>query len=110
MSKRLTARDVIDRLTDGGLMSRHADKWGESMGAHFTIAHALDDRTMFDIGAGRALMRWQFRPGMGESGLAAIEDPYVRRWIAKVRTETLLRAGEILHRYENCLDRAGHSY
>ena len=103
MSKRLTARDVIDRLTDGGLMSRHADKWGESMGAHFTIAHALDERYAVPG-------HWGFRQGMGASGLDAIEDPYVRRWIAKVRTETLLRAGEILHRYENCLDRAGHSY
>ena len=108
MARNLTPRDVIDRLTDG-LTSPHADKWGESMGAHFTIAHALDGRTMYDIGAGRALMRWQFRNPMS-NGVDAIEDPYTRQWIRMVKTETLIRAGEILHRYESCLERAGKSY
>lgn len=101
MSKRLTARDVIDRLTDG-ITSKHADKWGESMGAHFTIADALEERYAVPS-------RWQYRPGI-TSGLAAIDDPYVRQWISKVRTDTLVRAGEILHRYENLLERSGHSY
>ena len=103
MTARLTPRDVIDRLTDGSLTSRHADKWGESMMAHFTIAHALDAYSMVPG-------TWGFRGGMGAWGFDAIEDPYTRKWIRKVRPETLQRAGEILHRYEHLLERAGHSY
>ena len=101
MAQRITARQVIDRLTDG-ITSQHADKWGEAMGAHFTIAYALDERDAVPAS-------WQFRTGM-TTGLDGIENGYTRRWIRMVRTETLQRAGDILERYENALQRAGLDY
>ena len=108
MVRNLTPRDVIDRLTDG-ITSRHADKWGEAMGAHFAIGYALDDRTHYSYAAGRALMRWQFSDPMGQ-GLRGIEDSYTRRWISKVAERTLIRAGDILDRYETRMVRAGKDY
>ena len=105
---KLSARDVIDRLTDG-ITSRHADKWGEAMSAHFTLAYALDARTAYSYAAGRALMRWQFRDPLNH-GLSGIEDVYTRRWISKVSERTLIRAGDILDRYERHLIRAGKDY
>ena len=107
MTSNLTPRDVINRLTDG-LTSPHADKWGESMGAHFTIVHALEDRTTPN-GWPVIPSKWEFRNPMG-TGIDAIEDSYTRKWIRMVKIETLIRAGEILHRYESCLERAGKSY
>ena len=106
MTARLTARDVIERLTDE-LTNRHTDKWGEAMGAHFTIAYALDDRA--NGGWPVIPSAWGFHDPMGR-GIDNIEDPYTRAWIRKVRTDTLLRAGNILERYENRLERAGRSY
>ena len=107
MARNLTPRDVIDRLTDG-LTSPHADKWGEAMGAHFTIAHALENRPSRN-GWPVIPSKWGFHDPWVH-GLDGIDDPYTRQWIRMVKTETLIRAGEILHRYESCLERAGKSY
>ena len=111
MTKRLTARQVIDRLTYGELpATEHGDPWGYAMGAHFDIAHALLDRPSPN-GWPWIPSRWGFRPSpMLTRGLDGIEDAYVRQWISKVRTATLVRAGDILHRYEARLERAGRSY
>ena len=109
MTRRLTARQVIDRLTYGELpATEHGDPWGYAIAAHFDIAHALDDRPEGRII--EVLARWHFKRGLCMSrSLDGVSDDH-RPWLCKVATDTLVRAGDILHRYEARLGRDGRSY
>ena len=98
-----TIRSLIRDSFDDG------DKWGSIMAHRFTIADALYRE------GGEIPHEWQYRAGMGAGGDVDPEDwqavEYAREIDADGFTlDELTHAGNVLARYGDALERAGHSY
>ena len=87
----------------------NGDPWGSSMGAHFSAAHALEHADE-DIPH-----EWGYRDSIACHGFDTDEDYEAIAITAAVQDgrltwEDVRRIGDVLHRYERLLERAGRSY
>ena len=83
-----TIRELIRQDFDSG------DPWGSVMIHRFTIADALYRE------GGEIPHAWQYRAGMDAREIDA----------ESFTLDELTHAGNVLHRYGDALERAGHSY
>ena len=98
-----TIRELIRQDFDSG------DPWGSVMIHRFTIADALYRE------GGEIPHAWQYRAGMGAGGDVDPEDWQAVEYAREIDAESftldeLTHAGNVLHRYGDALERAGHSY
>lgn len=90
-----------DLRAEFGLLFDPGDPWGSTMGWRFDIAAELYLRGA-EVPEG-----WEYRPS---PGMTEREDTYEAEIAAQCDTESLVRFGNVLQRYDRLLRRAGMDY